>query len=380
MTVGTASMEQRRFGKTQRHISVASLGTMRLPTAKVATAVVQGAVAQGINHIETAPAYGQVEKYLGQAFLGQALAMVPRPELFITTKLTPTADADAMERRLEASLQDLGLDYIDGLAVHGLNTAEHLAQVQGGMLTGMQRLVADGRVRHLGFSTHGPLTVVMGAIATQAFDFINLHYYYFDQHLAPAIAAAHRQDMGIFIISPADKGGLLHQPPDRLKALCAPFDPLHLTYRWLLSDPRITTLSIGPATLQELQDLPQLSTAPLGAAEQAAISRLEAAAAQTLGTDRCSQCYQCLPCSEAINIPQVLRLRNLAVAYDMTAYGQYRYRMLENAGHWFPGRQGHRCTDCGDCLPRCPEALPIPTLLRDAHDRLQGPSRRRLWQ
>ncbi len=35
-----------------------------------------------------------------------------------------------------------------------------------------------------------------------------------------------------------------------------------------------------------------------------------------------------------INIPEVLRLRNLAVAYEMTDFGQYRYRMLENAGHW----------------------------------------------
>jgi uncharacterized protein len=98
-----------------------------------------------------------------------------------------------------------------------------------------------------------------------------------------------------------------------------------------------------------------------------------------LDTDLCSQCYACLPCPAQINIPEVLRLRNLAIAYDLTDYGQYRYRMFENAGHWFPGMKANKCTDCGDCLPRCPQELKIPDLLRDTHDRLYTREGRRLW-
>ncbi|MFM7575321.1 MAG: 4Fe-4S dicluster domain-containing protein, partial [Microcystaceae cyanobacterium] len=107
--------------------------------------------------------------------------------------------------------------------------------------------------------------------------------------------------------------------------------------------------------------------------------RLDQTQTETLGSDRCRQCYQCLPCPENIAIPDILRLRNLAIAYDMEKFGQYRYQMLENAGHWFPGRRGEHCTDCGDCLPRCPEKLDIPQLLRDSHQRFQGNPRRRLW-
>jgi len=94
----------------------------------------------------------------------------------------------------------------------------------------------------------------------------------------------------------------------------------------------------------------------------------------------CLQCNECLPCPENINIPEILRLRNLTLAYNMDEYGKYRYQMLENAAHWFPGNKGNRCTDCGECLPRCPEKLPIPELLSQTHQLLNGSPRRRLWE
>ncbi|MGD1900046.1 MAG: aldo/keto reductase [Phormidesmis sp.] len=385
-------MRDRRFGKTQRQLSVFSLGTMRFASAEAARAVIESAIARGLNHIETAPAYGASERYIGQALrplLSEGLSIDSglresglRHQLTLTSKLTPTLRGDQVEPAIRQSLAQLGVTYIDGLAIHGINTDEHLRWAIAEMLPALAVARDKGLIRHIGFSTHGPLPVIEAAIATEAFSFVNLHYNFFFQRNAPAIAQAHCQDMGIFIISPADKAGMLYSPPDRLKALCTPYDPLLLNYRWLLSDPRITTLSIGPATASELDWPLQVADddGPLSEGEQQAILRLEQAQLSVLGRDRCAQCHQCLPCPETINIPEVLRLRNLAVAYDMKAFGQYRYGMFENAGHWFPGRRGDRCTDCGDCLPRCPEQLDIPTLLRDTHQRLRGKQRRRLWE
>jgi hypothetical protein len=246
----------------------------------------------------------------------------------------------------------------------------------------VQEAVADGRVRHVGFSTHGPLEVILAAINTDLFEFVNLHYYYFFQRNAPAIQLAHEKDMGVFIISPADKGGRLYTPPQILQDLCHPFSPLELNYRFLLSDSRLATLSVGAANPAELAE--PLSVAdrehPLTEQEVEVLQSLETHQIAALGASQCSQCYACLPCPENINIPEVLRLRNLAIAYDMTEYGKYRYQMFENAGHWFPGVKGNRCTSCGDCLPRCPEQLDIPALLFNTHQRLNGPPGRRLWQ
>lgn len=375
-------MEYRRFGKTNLPLSVFSLGTMRgLSDSSLFIATLQKALQSGINHIETASAYGESEQYIGDA-----LQQTPRSrnEIYLTTKLSPTPDPKKIEIELEKSLKRLQVDYIDQVAIHGINTWEHYQWVTGenNCLAPLQKAQTQGKIGNIGFSTHAPLEIILATLKTELFSFINLHYYYFWQRNERAIALAHDLDMGIFIISPTDKGGQLYAPPEKLQHLCAPFSPQTLNYRFLLSDPRITTLSLGAANPSELS--PALAVAdqtfPLTTEEKTVLTRLENQLETALGTEKCSQCYECLPCPEVINIPEILRLRNLAVAYEMENFGQYRYGMFENAGHWFWGNKGNRCTECGDCLPRCPENLDIPRLLEDTHQRLNGSPRRRLWE
>ena len=378
-------MEYRRFGKTNLNLSVFSLGTMRcLASPQLAEKTINSAISLGINHLETARGYGQSETYLGLAL--KSNLSVSREQLYITSKLPPSPDPKQMENWIDESLTRLQIDYLDCLALHGVNTWQHLSWItnsQGCMLA-IHQAQQQGKIRHLGFSTHGSLDLIIAGINTDLFDFVNLHYYYFFQRNNPVIALAAKKDMGIFIISPADKGGRLYTPPQTLKDLCTPFSPLEFNYRFLLNNPAITTLSVGAANPHELNFLQNIRqqnwNAPFSTEEIAIFTRLENYLTTSLNRDLCSQCYQCLPCPETINIPEILRLRNLAVAYDMSDYGQYRYRMLENAGHWFPGKKGDKCTECGDCLPRCPKKLPIPQLLQDVHHRLNGSGRRRLWE
>ena len=175
---------------------------------------------------------------------------------------------------------------------------------------------------------------------------------------------------------------MLYRPPERLEELCQPFHPLEFGYRFLLERSPIHTLSLGASQPEEFEvALRSLLPSESWAQESEQIrERLQQAMKTRLQSDQCSQCHACLPCPESINIPEALRLRNLDVAYDMHEYSQYRYNMFERSGHWFPGQLASSCTECGDCLPHCPENLDIPKLLFDTHDRLYIPSIRRLWE
>ncbi|MBD2149861.1 aldo/keto reductase [Pseudanabaena sp. FACHB-1277] len=375
-------MRYRRFGKTEMLLSVFSLGTMRyLSSAENAHKTIDRALEVGINHIETAEGYGKSEEFIGLA-MGNGLSK-QRDRFFLTTKISPTDSADAMWRRIEKSLKRMQVDYIDNFDIHGINLREHLELVTNphGCMKAVRQAIDQGIIGHVGFSTHAPLDVILDTISTDLFASVNLHYYYFNQRNEPAVQLAHEKDMGVFIISPSDKGGRLYQPSEELAGVSYPFTALYMGDRFLLSDQRVHTLSLGaanPAEIDSHQDAWDHDE-PLSELEQAVLDCMNRRYT-ALGDDLCSQCYKCLPCPEEINIPEVLRLRNLAIGFDMVEYGKYRYKMFENAGHWFPGSKAIRCTDCGDCLPRCPENLDIPKLLRDTHDRLHGEEGRRLWE
>ena len=377
----TLPMEYRRFGKTEEKISVITLGGMRfkhgwtpprnhLPKDSIENCIstTRMALDLGINHIETAHGYVKSELLFGHALkeLG-----VPRNQFKMMTKGAPMS-GDETRRLVEEQLEALKLNYIDFYGWHGINNKELLkvSAEKNGPVETLHRLKDEGLIRHIGFSTHGPLNIIMEAMRTNLFSFINLHYYYFFQHNLPALKLAGEMDMGVFIISPNEKGGMLFKPSEKVKNLCKPLTPIVFNGRFCLSHPEITTLSMG---IHEPKHFPQnLAILNRGNYSNSEFSKVKAEMDTPLTkiSSLCTLCNQCLPCPENINIPEILRFRNLVEAYEMKDYGRFRYNMFEGQGHWFPGTFSFNCTECGDCLPRCPENLNIPTLLMETHKKL----------
>jgi len=163
---------------------------------------------------------------------------------------------------------------------------------------------------------------------------------------------------------------MLWNPPEKLQTLCAPLTPIQFNGRYCLSFPQVTTLSLGIHHPEHFdQNLKILGGDTYFSPEQKEIEQRVRFPLQNFSSE-CTYCSECLPCPEDINIPEILRFRNLLKAYDMKDYGKYRYNMLEGKGHWFPGHFAFACTECGDCLPKCPEKLDIPRLLFETHHQL----------
>ena len=385
LATGDIQVPKKRFGKTELMMPIVSLGCMRFQQAwgtRIETmddvtpecqenllSILRRSFALGINHIETARGYGSSEMQIGVALKTLVEnGEVKREDLIVQTKVPLRPTAAEFREVIERSFRELQVDYVDLLGLHGLNLDEQYDLLynnggNGNLIDVVREYMAKGKVRHLGFSTHARPDLIRRFIETGDFAYCNLHYHWCGSYTASGdghyggnleiIRLLNKMDLGVFIISAFDKGGMLYAPSKKLRSLTLPdLEPIAFGSHFLWQHHRfdadragIHTLSCGAARPSDLDQpavaahMHKLKSGKMEERVDAIRSRLRAAEEASLGANWVDSWFQGLPnflgSESATHHGNIVWLYNLIHSFGMLEFAKARYASMEsNSQKW----------------------------------------------
>lgn len=380
-------MKYRKFGQLDWQVSALGFGAMRLPVIGgdrgaidevQALHMVRYAFDHGVNYIDTAYPYhdGNSER-----FVGRALQDGYRETVKLATKMPVrlVASRKDLDRIFADQLEKLQTDHVDFYLFHGVNRDRWRQMAEVDALDWAETELASGRIGHLGFSFHDTYEVFQEVIdGYDRWAFCQIQYNYVDSESSPrtpgtrGLKYAASKGLAVVVMEGIQGGNLAVTPPEAIQAIWDdaenPRTPAEWALQWLWNQPEVSVVLSGMSTLtqviENLESARRSGPHTLSAEELRLIARVRSTMFDH-GFIGCTGCRYCQPCPQNVAVPDILALYNeYYTKRDDTRTRQEivaKYRTAIG-----PERGAGLCAQCGECEDKCPQHLPIRTLLARA--------------
>lgn len=330
-------MKTVRLGKTGLEVSRVGMGGIPIQRSPFdeAITVVQRALDLGVNFIDTSIAYGDSEIRIGKGIEGC------RDEVLLAPKGS-WRDKQTARDCIESSLKRLNTDYIDLWQFHNISTLESLELVlaPGGAMEVAHEALEEGKILHIGASIHS-LDVALEAVTSGYFETIQFPFnFVLNEASVKLVPLAKEHNVGFIAMKPFAGG--------RLKKA-------NLTIKYLLKFDNVVP-DPGIEKVEEIKEIANIvnGTCELDVNERREIENIRS----MVGKRFCRRCEYCMPCSQGVQIQQLVNIKHLWDLWPPDWFLSWDY--VANAVE-----SGRNCIQCGECEEKCPYHLPIREMITE---------------
>ncbi|MDD2207262.1 MAG: aldo/keto reductase [Aminobacterium sp.] len=372
-------MNYRTMPGMDEELSILGFGCMRLPLTSEgiidegeATKILRYAIDHGVNYVDTAWPY---HNEMSEPFVGRALLDGYRDKVYLATKLPSwlVEKHEDMDSFLNEQLRRLQTKTIDFYLVHSLNRERWNNMVKNDVFSFLEKAIADGRIRHAGFSFHGEYELFEEILDAWHWEFCQIQYNYLDENYqagTKGLREAASRGLGVIIMEPLRGGKLATNVPEPIQNLWQEAEekmsPAAWGLRWVWNHSEVSVVLSGMNSLNQVRENIIVSEkgepGTLSHHDLDIVEKVKNEYKKRMKVD-CTNCRYCMPCPQGVNIPECFNRYNMAFMFDDEKMAKDTYFVFVK-----DYERASLCVECGACEEVCPQNLPIRQYLKDVVD------------
>ena len=360
-----------------KKLSLLGFGAMRLPEKdgqidqELVDRMVRYGIEHGVNYFDTAyPYHGG----MSERVMGKVLSQYPRDSYYLADKFPGHMIMDSYDPKtlFEEQLRRCNAEYFDFYLLHNVyeESVATFLDPKWGIMDYLKEQRRNGRIRHLGFSTHGRLDMMKEFLDTygQDMEFCQIQLNYLDWTLQDAkekYELLTRYNIPVWVMEPVRGGKLANFQDPRLTALRPDCTTASWGFRFVQGLPNVKMILSGMSNMDHMMDNVETFSQrePLRQEETDLLLQI---AEEMKNVIPCTGCrYCCDGCPMGLDIPAMM-----SICSDIRFAPVINSVMMIEA---LPDdKKPSACIACGKCTKVCPQGIDIPGVMKELDQRLRA--------